>query len=149
MLNLLTTLHASHNGEFYCTVLHDLLDVAELIRQSPRRLESATTAHGSLIMWFDPRSRSLVNKHATELLLATTTFSARQVPLLHGDVVITGRDAQGRPDSLTEEQIQHLVNYEPGITQARTLSRRVARAHRRRRRAALEAASAHASRPWR
>ncbi|AGB27047.1 hypothetical protein Mycsm_06946 (plasmid) [Mycobacterium sp. JS623] len=148
MLNLLTTLHASHNGEFYRTRLHDLLDVAELIRESPRRLESATTAHGSLIMWFSPRSRSLVNKHATELLLATTTFSASQVPLLHGDIVITGRDGHGHLDSLTEEQLQHLVNYEPGIMRARTLSRRFARDHRHRR-AAFDAASAATPPPWR
>lgn len=148
MLNLLTTLHASHNGEFYRTLLRDLLDVAELVRESPSRLESATTAHGSLIMWFDPRSHSLVNKHATELLLATTTFSARQVPLLHGNVVITGRDGHGHLDSLTEEQLQHLVNYEPGIMQARTLSRRFARDHRQRR-AAFDAASAATPPPWR
>ena len=110
MLTLLTTLHASHNGEFYRTLLRDLLDVAQLIRESPGRIESATTANGSLITWFNPHSRSLVNRNATELLLATTTFSARQVPLLHGDVVITGQDADGHLDSLTEEQLQHLVN---------------------------------------
>lgn len=148
MLNLLTTLHASHNGEFYRTLLRDLLDVAALVRESPSRLESATTAHGSLIMWFDPRSHSLVNKHATALLLATTTFSARQVPLLHGNVVITGRDGHGHLDSLTEEQLQHLVNYEPGIMQARTLSRRFARDHRQRR-ATFNAASAATPPPWR
>lgn len=147
MLTLLTTLHASHNGLFYRTLLHDLLDVAELVRESPRRLESATTANGSLIMWFSQRSRSLVNKHATELLLATTTFTARQVPLLHGNVVITGHDGQGHLDTLTEEQIQHLVNYEPGSMQARILSRRVARDHRRRR-AAFDAATAATTHPW-
>lgn len=144
---MLITLHASHNGELYRTYLGGLHDIAELVHESPHALESATTAAGAMTFWFRPRSRSLVNPRATELLLATTAFTARQVPLLHGDVVITGRDAHGNLHGLTSQQFEELLDYEPRGTHTWTLSRRFTR-DRRQRRAAFDAAQMGAAQRW-
>jgi len=53
-----------------------------------------------------------VNRMATLNLLAVSEFSPRTVPLLRGQVLITGQVA-GQPDGLTHQQMKALRR-EPG-----------------------------------
>ena len=108
------TLHASHNGNLYRVQLHDRGDIADLVRE--HRLETATSGDGHIVFRFTPSTHSShmqVNKQATELLLATTRFTARQVPLLRGNIVITGTDDAGDPAGLTDAQMKFLINADP------------------------------------
>ena len=74
--------------------------------------ESVTTADG-LVFWFDAGTDCLaVNRMATLNLLAVSEFSPRTVPLLRGQVLITGQVA-GQPDGLTHQQMKALRR-EPG-----------------------------------
>lgn len=132
---MFNALHANHDGHLYCVHVQGRGDIADLVRE--HSLESATNRDGTLAFWFTPSrhpAHTLVNRLATELLLATTTFTAQQVPLLRGDIVITGNDAHGDPAGLTDELITHLINSAPSPRQEWTLSRRFARDERHRRR---------------
>jgi hypothetical protein len=61
--------------------------------------------------WFNAvdQHRHRVNKMATLLLLATSGFSAREVPLLYGPVLVASHDALGAPAGLSGDQIRTLV----------------------------------------
>ena len=61
--------------------------------------------------------------------MATTTFTARTVPLLRGCVVIATHDSDGDLDGLSWQQLDVLAAKNRAITnrQARILARRVAR----------------------
>jgi hypothetical protein len=77
-----------------------------------RAAESVTTADG-LVFWFDTAADCLaVNRMATLNLLAVSEFSPRTVPLLRGQVLITGQ-LGGQPDGLTHPQMKALRR-EPG-----------------------------------
>ena len=77
-----------------------------------RSAESLTTADG-LVVWFDVGADFLpVNRMATLNLLAVSDFSPRTVPLLRGQVLITGQVA-GQPDGLTHRQLK-VLRREPG-----------------------------------
>jgi hypothetical protein len=54
-----------------------------------------------------------VNRTATELLLATTRFSARHVPLLRGNVVLASHECEGTLAGFTDAQLRWLVDTEP------------------------------------
>lgn len=144
-------IHASHNGRLYRVELQGTGDVADLVRE--HRLETVTTRAGD-VFWFTPATHSShtqVNRRATELLLATTTFTARQVPLLRGNVVITGIDTHGDPTGLADPQLHYLASVEPDARELWVLSRRYTRDHRTQRRAtrATQAARMDSiTRPW-
>lgn len=144
-------IHASHNGHLYRVELHDTGDIADLVRE--HRLETVTTRAGD-VFWFTPATHSghtRLNRRATELLLATTGFTAWQIPLLRGNVVITGIDTHGDPAGLADPQLRYLANVEPNGRALWVLSRRYTRDHRARRRAARATQAAHMdaiTRPW-
>ena len=50
-----------------------------------------------------------VNRSATEMLLATTRFTAKTVPLLRGGVVVATHDAAGELDGLSWQQLELLI----------------------------------------
>lgn len=67
------------------------------------------TAHGGVVFWFDSTDSSpAVNRMATLNLFAAARLSAWTVPLLHGPVLITGVDQDGKPVGLSEAQLQLL-----------------------------------------
>ncbi len=144
-------IHASHNGHLYKVELQGTGDIADLVRE--HRLETVTTRAGD-VFWFTPATHSShtqLNRPATELLLATTTFTARQVPLLRGNVVITGIDTHGNPNGLADPQLRYLANAEPNGRQLWVLTRRYTRDHRAQRRAARATQDDHMdaiTRPW-
>lgn len=77
-----------------------------------RSAESVTTADG-LVFWFDTAADCLaVNRMATLNLLAVSEFSPRTVPLLRGQVLITGQ-LGGQPDGLTHPQTK-VLRRDPG-----------------------------------
>lgn len=130
---MIQTLHASHNQSLYRVRLGGMAAVADLVRE--HRLETITSTDGSIVFWFAVhRTIRCVNRPAVEMLLAATRFTARNVPLLRGNVVLSGRGAAGDLASLTDEQVDWLVNAETGAGQDLVLGRRYAgdvRAQRR------------------
>lgn len=144
-------IHASHNGCLYKVELQGSGDIADLVRE--HRLETVTTRAGD-VFWFTPATHSShtqLNRRATELLLATTGFTAQQVPLLRGNVVITGIDTHGDPAGLSDPQLRRLANVEPNARELWVLSRRYIRDHRAQRRAARATQVTHMdaiTRPW-
>lgn len=70
------------------------------------------------------------------MLLATTRFTARQVPLLRGNIVITGTDDAGDPAGLTDTQVKFLINADPTSRDEWILDWRFTRDARAQRRAA-------------
>jgi hypothetical protein len=92
-------------------------------------VESIATASdfGRLAFWFSPRLRVMpddVNRPATELLLASTRFSASTVPLLRGRWVLTSHDSRGNPAGLADEQIVALAHHVPSWRHQLILDRR-------------------------
>jgi hypothetical protein len=72
------------------------------------------TAHAGVVFWFCSTDPSpAVNRMATLNLFAAATLSARTVPLLHGPVLITGVDEDGKPIGLSEAQLE-LLGSGPG-----------------------------------
>lgn len=69
---------------------------------------------------------------ATELLLATTRFTARSVPLLRGDVVLSSHDGVGNLAGLTDRQLDWLIDTHPTYWEELILGRRFARDRRQR-----------------
>jgi hypothetical protein len=76
------------------------------------RAESAT-AKGGLVFWFDGDSRLDINRMATLHLFAVSGMSVREVPLLHGPVLITGWAGDG-PSGMTGEHRRALKRSHPG-----------------------------------
>lgn len=135
------TLLASHNEELYRIEPWSVADIAGLVRGN--RLQVLTSTDGTLDFWFAHQPWLRLNRQATELLLATTRFTAHEVPLLRGDIVIAAHDSTGQPTSLTDTQMSRLINSEPSRREERILHRRFDRDLRaqRRTRAAAEAAA--------
>lgn len=107
---MLRVAHASHNGTLYVVDLRPPDGIVELVRDT--NLETCTTAD-RIVFWFTRstnRAFMFPNVMATELLLATTEFTARDVPILRGNIVITGRDGAGEPAALTTHQFDMLKN---------------------------------------
>lgn len=130
-----TILYCSAKGAVYETRAYTKADIDQLVHS--QGLQCLTSADGQFDFWFSPATRRCqhrVNRPATELLLATTSFTAKSVPLLHGAVVIATHDSEGDLDGLSWQQLDGLAERNNSVTKRdeRVLTRRVARDARRR-----------------
>lgn len=143
-----TVLYFSIRGVVYETRAYTNSDIAELVDEPG--LQCLTSSDRQFDFWFAPSVRGgqrRVNRAATELLLATTNFTAKSAPLLRGCVVAATHDADGDLDGLSWQQLDLLVERSRAMSarDERILRRRIAREDRRTRRAtraARDAASA-------
>lgn len=129
-----TVLYFSPDDVVYETRAYSSTDIAELVHDYG--LENLTSADRQFDFWFTPstrRCRRKVNCCATEMLLATTRFSAKTVPLLHGGVVVATHDSAGEFDGLSWQQLDLLIQNSSTLTRRddRVLSRRITRDQRR------------------
>jgi hypothetical protein len=125
-----TVLYFSPNDVVYETRAYTNADIAELVHDYG--LESLTSADRQFDFWFTPstrRCRRKVNRSATEILLATTRFTAKTVPLLRGAVVVATHDSAGDLDGLSWQQLDLLIQRSCTLTRRddRVLGRRVRR----------------------
>ena len=132
-----TVLYFSPNDVVYETRAYTDADIAELV--DDYGLESLTSTDRQFDFWFTPsteRCRRKVNRCATEMLSATTRFTAKTVPLLRGAVVVATHDSAGELDGLSWQQLQRLVQSSLTLTRRddRMLSRRIKRDERRQQR---------------
>ncbi|MCG7594361.1 hypothetical protein [Mycobacterium sp. PSTR-4-N] len=139
-----TILYFSTKGLVYETRAYTRADIDRLIHD--RGLQSLSSADRHIDFWFSSsagRCQRRVNRHATELLLATTNFTAKNVPLLRGAVVVATHDADGDLDGLSWQQLDILAQRMRSISDRdeRQLTRRIVRDARRRRRVATPAAT--------
>jgi hypothetical protein len=130
-----TVLYFTPTGTVYETKAYTKADIAQLVHD--RGLQCLTSADHQFDFWFTPSPQGCqdrINRSATELLMATTTFTAKNVPLLHGGVVIATHDSDGELDGLSWRQLDLLVERNQSVTERdeRTLRRRALRASRRR-----------------
>lgn len=133
-----TILYFSAQGPVYETRAYTKADVDRLIHD--RALQSLSSADRQFDFWFSsstPGCQRRVNRRATELLLATTTFTAKTVPLLRGAVVVATHDADGDLDGLSWQQLDLLAarNRSVSARDERILTRRITRELQRARRA--------------
>jgi len=131
-----TVLYCSANGAVYETSAYTKSDIDQLI--TTRGLQCLTSADGQFDFWFSPstsKCQRRVNRAATELLMATTSFTAKTVPLLRGAVVIAAHDFEGDLDGLSWKQLDQLVERNRSVTKRdeRVLNRREMRDRRHRR----------------
>ncbi len=129
-----TVLYFSPGGLVYETRAYTKADIAELVQNYG--LESLTSSDRQFDFWFTPSIRQCthkVNRSATEMLLATTGFNAKTVPLLHGGVVLATHDSDGNLDGLSWQQLDLLIKLSATITRRddRVLNRRTSRDERR------------------
>ncbi len=134
-----TILYLSPSGVAYETRAYSTADIAELV--DDYGLESLTSTDRQVDFWFTAsaqRCQRRPNRDATRLLLASTNFTAKTVPLLRGCVVIATHDSDGDLDGLSWEQLDLLVQRHRALTKRdeRVLNRRIARDERRQRRVA-------------
>ncbi len=132
-----TVLYFSPKGVVYETRAYSNADITELVQDCG--LESLTSADRQFDFWFTPSTRQChrkVNRSATEMLLATTRFTAKTVPLLRGGVVVATHDAAGELDGLSWQQLELLIENSCTLTTRddRVLNRRITRDERRERR---------------
>lgn len=139
-----TILYFSTQGPVYETRAYTKADIDRLVHD--RGLQSLSSADRQFDFWFSSsagRCQRRVNRQATELLLATTKFTAKNVPLLRGAVVVATHDADGDLDGLSWQQLDELAQRIRSISDRddRQLTRRIVRDQRRRRRAVSPAAT--------
>jgi hypothetical protein len=132
-----TVLYFSANGAVYETRAYTTADIDQLVHDPG--LQCLTSADRQFDFWFSPtpqRCERRINRSATELLLATTTFSAKEVPLLRGCIVVATHDADGDLDGLSWQQLDLLAQRSRSLTKRdeRILDRRAVRDERRRQR---------------
>ena len=132
-----TVLYSSPTGVVYETQAYTQADIADLVHD--RGLQCLTSTDRQFDFWFTPSTpgcQRRVNRFATELLLSTTNFTAKTVPLLHGGVVVATHDADGDLDGLSWKQLDLVVERCRALTkrEERKLSRRILRDARRTRR---------------
>ncbi|SBS76057.1 conserved hypothetical protein [uncultured Mycobacterium sp.] len=147
-----TVLYFSTRGTVYETRAYTKADIDRLVQD--HQLHCLTSSDRQFDFWFSPSRpgcQSRVNERATELLLATTNFTAKSVPLLPGCIVVATHDADGDLDGLSWEQLDLLVHRNRSVTDRdlRILDRRIQRHDRlqarRSRPAAVKAAPAPAA----
>ena len=100
-----TVLFFSSKGAVYETQAYTKVDIDKLV--ADQGLQCLTSPDGQFDFWFSPaprRCQRRVNRSATEILLATTSFTAKNVPLLRGSVVVATHDADGDVDGLSWQQ---------------------------------------------
>jgi hypothetical protein len=129
-----TVLYFSANGAAYETRAFGKADIDQLVQG--HGLKCLTSADRQFDFWFSPSTRGCqrrINSRATELLLATTTLTAKTVPLLHGGIVVATHDSNGDLDGLSWEQLDLLVSRSRSLTKRalRVLNRRMRRDSRR------------------
>ncbi len=91
--------------------------------------DALSSDHG-VSFWFTVvgNKRNEVNRLATQLLLATSRWSAAEVPLLYGPVLVAGRTPTGEPTALSMAQFEVLNAWSTLSWRARrTLRRRIER----------------------
>jgi hypothetical protein len=140
-----TVLYFSPSGSAYETRAYTTADIAELVNN--HGLQCLTSTDRQYDFWFTSSTRRRqrrANRIATELLLATTSFTARTVPLLRGHVVVATHDSDGDLDGLSWQQLDLLAEKGRSLTsrEERILNRRFARDERRQRRNRSVAATA-------
>ena len=132
-----TVLYFSASGAVYETRAYSKADIDNLVHE--QGLQCLTSADRQFDFWFSPSTRRCqhrTNQRATELLLATTTFTAKSVPLLRGCIVVATHDADGDLDGLSWQQLELLVQRTRSLTKRddRVLNRRIVRDDLRQRR---------------
>jgi hypothetical protein len=132
-----TVLYSSPNAVVYETRAYSKADIAELV--DDYGLESLTSTDRQFDFWFTPstrRCRREVNRSATEMLLATTRFTAKTVPLLRDAVVVATHDSAGELDGLSWRQLELLIQNSCTLTRRddRVLGHRITRDARRQQR---------------
>jgi hypothetical protein len=132
-----TVLYFSPSGAIYETSAYTATDIAELI--DDHGLQSLSSADRQFDFWFAPstlRCQQRINAAATEMLLATSDFTARTVPLLRGCVVVATHDSEGDLDGLSWQQLDALARASRLLSKRdeRVLARRMARDERRQQR---------------
>jgi hypothetical protein len=136
IIRMNTVLYCSPDGVVYETRAYSTADLDQLVQS--HGLQCLTSADRQFDFWFSPSTRRCqrrTNPIATELLLATTNFTAKAVPLLRGCVVIATHDTDGDFDGLSWQQLDLLARKNRSLTKrdVRVLSRRIEREKRRRR----------------
>lgn len=126
-----TVLYFSVYGAVYETRAYTTADINQLVHD--HGLHCLTSADRQFDFWFSPSTHSCqrhVNRKATELLLATTAFTPKTVPLLRGCVVVATHDADGELDGLSWQQLDRLARRDRSLTkqQKRALGRHINRA---------------------
>lgn len=129
-----TVLYFSPSGVAYETQAYSTADIAELV--SDYGLESLSSIDRQFDFWFTTSTQHCQrrpNRAATRLLLATTNFTAKTVPLLRGCVVVATHDSDGDLDGLSWEQLDLLVQRNCALTKRdeRVLDRRIVQDQRR------------------
>ncbi|GFM17749.1 MULTISPECIES: hypothetical protein [Mycobacteriaceae] len=147
-----TVLYFSTRGVVYETRAYSKADIAELVHE--QGLQCLTSSDRQFDFWFSPsmhRCQRRANRAATELLLATTNFTATSVPLLRGCVVVATHDADGDLDGLSWQQLDLLAERNRALNSRddRVLSRRIARDLRRQQRVEPVMPAAAGARPAR
>ena len=130
-----TVLYFSSQHIAYETRVFDVADIAELV--GGRLVDSLASADRQFDFWFDSSLRGNsrpVNLDATEILLATTQFSPRTVPLLRGGVVVGTHQSDGSLGSINQKQLNDIVEQNCVVLarHERALTRRIAREDRHR-----------------
>ena len=143
-----TVLYFSATGAVYETRAYTTADIDRLIQD--QGLHCLTSADNQFDFWFSPSARGCqrrTNQFATELLLATTDFTAKTVPLMRGGVVVATHDADGDLDGLSWQQLEVLARHTRSVStrDERTLRRRIVREDRLQRREAAIPAPAFTS----
>ena len=129
-----TVLYFSATGAVYETRAFGKADIDQLVQA--KGLQCFTSADGQFDFWFSPSTRRCqrrTNRIATEILLSTTPFAAKSVPLLRGSVVVATHDTDGDLDGLSWKQLDHLVQKSGELSKRdeRVLNRRINRDDRR------------------
>lgn len=132
-----TVLYFSTNGPVYETRAYTTADIDQLVED--QGLQSLTSADRQFDFWFSPttqRCQRRINRKATEVLLATSTFTPKTVPLLRGCVVVATHDEDGELDGLSWQQLDLLVRRRHALTRRdeRVLNRRIQREERKQQR---------------
>ena len=128
-----TVLYFSTTGDVYETRAYTTADIDKLVEN--HGLQCLTSADRQFDFWFSPstqRCQRRPNRKATELLLATTTFTAKTVPLLRGCIVVATHYEDGELDGLSWQQLDLLVGKRRALTRRdeRALNRRILRDER-------------------
>ncbi len=132
-----TVLYFSATGAVYETRAYSKADIDQLVHE--QGLQCLTSADRQFDFWFSPSTRGCqrrANQSATELLLLTTTFTAKTVPLLRGCVVVATHDSDGDLDGLSWQQLELLAQRNRSLSKRdeRVLNRRIVRDGPRQRR---------------
>jgi hypothetical protein len=141
---MMRALLASHDQELYELTISRIEDIEDQVRE--QHVEALTSTCGQFDFWTTPSLRGgnqIINGPATKMLLGVTRFTAADVPILRGAIVVASHDHAGELAGLTTPEIERLVDasYElPRRSDTWVLDRRINR---------LERAGRNQSRPRR